>query len=125
MLEISLLSGLAKLFQQARLPLTRHVSARSRASGCPASAPPGLPASPSPRVAAARIARRSGGSATRHHSADLRRVILVRHGPVPPREVGLVVRDKRCQMGYSKRIYNDKKWNKTVAPLRPTFESLG
>ena len=28
-------------------------------------------------------------------------------------------------MGYSKRIYNDKKWNKTVAPLRPTFESLG
>ncbi len=34
-------------------------------------------------------------------------------------------RDKRCQMGYSKRIYNDKKWNKTVAPLRPTFESLG
>ena len=34
-------------------------------------------------------------------------------------------RDKRCAMGYSKRIYNDKKWNKTVAPLRPTFESLG
>ncbi len=34
-------------------------------------------------------------------------------------------RDKRCAMGYSKRIYNDKKWHKTVAPLRPTFESLG
>ena len=34
-------------------------------------------------------------------------------------------RDKRCQMGYSKRIYNEKKWHKTIAPLRPTFESLG
>ena len=34
-------------------------------------------------------------------------------------------RDKRCAYGYSKRIYNDKKWNKTIAPLRPTFESLG
>ena len=34
-------------------------------------------------------------------------------------------RDKRCAMGYSKRIYNDKKWHKTIAPLRPTFESLG
>ena len=56
-------SALAKLFQQARLPLTRHLSARSRASGCPASAPPGLPASPSPRVAAAHTARRRAAPA--------------------------------------------------------------
>ena len=34
-------------------------------------------------------------------------------------------RDKRCAMGYSKRIYNEKKLHKTIAPLRPTFESLG
>ena len=35
-------------------------------------------------------------------------------------------RDKRCaQWATRKRIYNDKKWNKTVAPLRPTFESFG
>ena len=93
-LEISLLSGLAKRFQQARLPLTRNVSARSRASGCPASAPPGLPASPSHRVAAAHTARRRAAPAAPPQdttSADLCRVILVRHGPAPPGQMGLVV----------------------------------